>query len=650
LDKFDPDVLIAVRPICTSLPHLIVLALAITGLAGCATARNDLNSIKNPGAPVESAALPADIVRKPAKEPGRPQDDPHRQSSEIVLTSAEEVPRSPAPDVDRDDDDSGGQKLEKRLRMPDKLPGSRAQDLSLPRDPDLRHAVLEKLFPSMADPPAMNQGPAATTRPRVSLTELEQMALANSPIVPQYESDVTGAVGSAIQAGTHPNPIFGYESDTVGSSQNRDYQGIYMSQIIKTAGKLEVAQAIENVDLMNSQLMLRQARNELISQARRQYFALLIARESMEINEAIVGFTYAVYRIQVDQVMLGGQAAAFEPMQLRTFVEQSRAALVAARNRYIAAWEQLRSTLNAPDLPLADLADDPDLAAPLLDYDAAISHVLSMNTEIRAARNGPIRARLSLRLAEITPIPDVYAYITVQKDFTTPGLPHASYNTQFGVPVPVFDRNRGNILTAQAFLVRATQEVPRVQNDLRSRLADAFERFETNRFQVGVSRDQILPDSVRTYRGTYARHSQEPDIVGFADVVVAQQNMLLAVSQYISALNAQWAAFVDIAALLQVESLKELSLRLLDAPAAPPAAESPDGKSGVGSMMAQLLKPPETVAPISTREKAAGVKTAPRKQGPHSDLLIPEEDIAVNDSAVASTNDEEAPANSSDSE
>jgi hypothetical protein len=51
-------------------------------------------------------------------------------------------------------------------------------------------------------------------------------------------------------------------------------------------------------------------------------------------------------------------------------------------------------------------------------------------------------------------------------------------------------------------------------------------------------------------------------VVGFADVVVAQQNMLNAVSQYISALSDQWTAFADIGGLLQVDSLRELQLQL----------------------------------------------------------------------------------------
>jgi len=264
-----------------------------------------------------------------------------------------------------------------------------------------------------------------------------------------------------------------------------------------------------------------------------------------------------------------------------------------------------------------------------------------MNTEIRAARNGPIRARLGLRLAEITPIPDVYAYVTVQKDFTTPGLSHASYNTQLGMPMPFFDQNKGNILAARGALVRATEEVPRVQNDLRSRLADAFERFETNRFQVGVSRDQILPDAVRTYRGTYERHTQEPETVGFADVIVAQQNMLNAVSLYISALNGQWAAFVDIAGLLQVESLKELSLKLRDEPAVPAAAENPDNQASVSSMMADLQLSPKAVTPAAAVERASVREKTGHKKIRQADLPIPKEDPAAKAPAVDTTDDDE---------
>src|SRR4029077_2079391 len=129
--------------------------------------------------------------------------------------------------------------------------------------------------------------------------------------------------------------------------------------------------------------------------------------------------------------------AAYEPDQLRVFVNQARGALVASQNRYTSAWQQLAATMNTPNMPVPDLVDRPDMPVPLEDYNATVSHVLSLNTEIRAARNLPLKARLALRLAEVPPIPDIMAYITIQKDFTTPGLNRATYNTQFGLPLPI---------------------------------------------------------------------------------------------------------------------------------------------------------------------------------------------------------------------
>jgi cobalt-zinc-cadmium efflux system outer membrane protein len=575
---------------------------ALLFAAGCATANRDLTSIKNPGAEVESTPLPAELVRGSTGGSAPGPDAPKGRSRDVILTGAEEQPPASAERSNIQGEREGAKKLERRIEVPKELPGADVPPLRPPRraPEDQRtpenekeySAGINKLYPKLPEPPPLQEGPATVPRQKLTLDELEQMALANSPIIPQYQSDVTGQAGSAIQAGTHPNPLIGIEQDTVGSAGTRNYQGVYAVQLIKTAGKLELAQAIENVDLMNTQLALRQARNDLLTQVRRQYFALLVARESVKINEAIVRFTHELYRIQVDQVT-EGEAAAFEPAQLRTFVYQGQGALIAAQNRYKSAWQQLTSILNLPYLPVADLADHPGMAVPLEDYDVAVSHVLSANTEARAARNGPWRARLAVRLAEVTPIPDINFYVTVQKDFTTPGTNRATYNSQFGMPIPLWDRNRGNIQTARASLVRATEEVPRVENDLRARLASAFERFETNRVQVSLQKNHILPDAVRTYRGTYQRHIEQPTDVGFADVVVAQQTLLNAVTQYIAALNEQWSALVDIAALLQIDSLRELNLQLQqkDEPPADADREAP----GVSDMINR------------EREKLAGV-------------------------------------------
>jgi cobalt-zinc-cadmium efflux system outer membrane protein len=564
----------------------------LIGTAGCASSRTDLAAMQNYSHPAESAPLPEGLVKRAP--------DPVVKAGDVVQTSAEEPVDNQGNPPRRRIAAPGAKdprpSMEKRVEMPKELPGAEVPRLALPKKQGQDEAyeeAIRKLYPSLSDPPPLNLAEPGTPIRRVTLYELEQTALDNSPLVAQAQADITSAVGDAIQAATPPNPLVGYEADTVGSAGTRNYQGVFATQLIKTAGKLQVSQAIQNVDLMNAQLALRQTRLELLTQVRRQYFNLLVARESIKINEAVVKFTHELYRIKVEQVSNEAQAP-YEPTWLRTLAVQARGSLVTARNNYVAAWKQLTATLNAPYMPLADLADSPTIAVPQLEYETAIAHILSVHTEAQTARNMPIRARLSLRLAEITPIPDVSVYGTFQRDFTTPGLGRTTYNTQIGIPLPIFDQNKGNILSAKGALMRATRESTRVENDLRGRLAEAFNRYETNRYLVGTQRNQILPDSVRAYRGTYEQFTQGlTEEVGFADLIFAQQNLLNAVATYLNSLTAQWNAFIDIANLLQVDSLQELQLKLEDegTPPEPIDGRRDDGVGDIPAVLNEMLKP-----------------------------------------------------------
>jgi len=124
-----------------------------------------------------------------------------------------------------------------------------------------------------------------------------------------------------------------------------------------------------------------------------------------------------------------------------------------------------------------------------------------------------------------------------------------------GGEVPVFNQNRGNIVTAQANLYRGEQSVQQVGNDLTGQLGEAFARYEASRVLAESFRGEALRDQVRTYRGVYTRYRNDPQGIQFNDVVVAQQTLALTLNQYIDVLGSQWRAVVDIAELLQVDDI-----------------------------------------------------------------------------------------------
>jgi cobalt-zinc-cadmium efflux system outer membrane protein len=443
------------------------------------------------------------------------------------------------------------------LRIPPGLPGANAPEVKIkPVGPELEKQARE-LFPPL---PEMGPNPQPVPGPNgrpLTLSQLQQLAMSNSPLLRQAAADVRAAEGAARQAGAYPNPTMGYEADTAGTGGTAGYQGAFFDQTIRTAGKLKLAQAMAVMDLENSKLALRRAQTDLEASVRSAYFAVLVAQENMRVSAALMELTDQAQRLHLLQFRKG-IAAYYEPTQLRVYAFQARGALVTARNTYLAAWRALAAACGKPGMPPTELAGRADMPVPDYDWDQAATRVLRQHTDVLTAQYTERRARYNLRLQQVTPIPDVNTHLAVQKDYTTP--PFSIVTTlQVGLPVPLWDQNQGAIVQAQGQLVRAVEEGHRVRDDLVTRLSDAYSRYRTNLVLVEYYRSHILPDSVRFYRGVYLRWHVAGGNVQFADVVNAQQTLGTAVATYITSLTALWQAVSDMASLLQTDDLFEVA-------------------------------------------------------------------------------------------
>src|SRR5207245_8612428 len=136
--------------------------------------------------------------------------------------------------------------------------------------------------------------------------------------------------------------------------------------------------------------------------------------------------------------------------------------------------------LGVPALRPTELAGRVDMPIPVYRYQAVAARVLGLHTDVFTAQNTLQKARYNLRLAQISPIPDVDVIVRVQKDYTTSPF-NVTPSVQVGVPVPLWNQNRGGIIQAQGSLLRAVEESHRVRDDLSQRLAAAFEDYQNNR-------------------------------------------------------------------------------------------------------------------------------------------------------------------------
>ena len=448
------------------------------------------------------------------------------------------------------------------FELPRNFPGASAPPVVLPRFPkDATQAERDKtvkaLYPELTPAPEL---PPPGDGPPLSLADLQAMAAANSPVLRRAAADAAANYGQVIQAGLHPNPTVGYQADQVqprlaippgATFSGAGQQGGFINQLIKTAGKLSLAQRVAGFDYINALVAVRRAQVDVTTAVRGQYFGVLVARQGVEVNRALADLADEVYRLQLKQAAVG--EASYEPLQLFAQAEQARVVLAQSDASYRAAWRQLAAAVGQPKLPPSPLAGTADADAPVFDPDVILAGLVDYHTDVLTARNSLAQAQTSLTLQRRVPIPDVATNQYHQYD-------NAAQTYQFGLQVgfalPLYDRNQGNIRQATAQIARATENTTAVRNDLTGRFAEAFGRYTANRVAAERYRDQILPNLARAYRALVRRWNvDEAGKVQFNDIVVAQQNLAQALQSYLTALSAQWQAVVDVANIGQLDEL-----------------------------------------------------------------------------------------------
>ncbi len=438
------------------------------------------------------------------------------------------------------------------LRIPREVPGSETPLVTLPSAEEERPAAVARLFPQL--PPLANEPvplPGPDGRP-YTLEDLHRIAAANNPALRQAISDVEAARGILKQSITYPNPIIGYETSPNANNTASTTIGFFIDQVIKTGGKLTLAGATAKMNVLNAELALKRARYNLATTIRGDYYTLLVAKETVRVNKGLAHFTDEIFRLQAD--LFGGSfAASHEPAALRSQAFIVRLAHRQAIANYIYAWKQLVADMGLKQLPLSQVEGEVDRFIPYYDYDQILAQVLRNHTDILTAANTLKGAGYSLKLARVTPVPDIDVRGDLWKEHQIQPLQNY-YTFSVGIPFPVWDQNKGNIRAATAAMYRAAEGPHAAEVNLTTNLAAAYGTYMNNLYSMDYYRRNILPDQVRYYRGVFERRKVDPQ-VAFGDLVQAQQTLVADVTAYLGILTSLWTSVVNVADFLQTDDL-----------------------------------------------------------------------------------------------
>lgn len=378
------------------------------------------------------------------------------------------------------------------------------------------------------------------------LEDLIRLSLEQNPALAQAGLEIQAAQGRAIQAGLYPNPTVSVIGEEVGK-----HGGIHtlpqVSQEIVTAGKRGLSRAVAEREVDQASLGLMRQRYVLLTTVRQGYFEVLAVQRRIEVLNQLITLATQAYE-NAQSLRKQDLIADLDLLPFQVELNRLRAQRQAAQREQAAAWGRLTASMGVPKLPPTPLAGSLETVLPAYDFERARAFLLDAHPEIRSAQVGTTRAQLAVRREQAQVVPNVTLVGGYTQNFNDRES-QATYGV--AVPLPVWNRNQGNIRAAQAELGRAFQEVNRVQNDLINRLWTAFGQYAAARELADSYRTAILPDAEKTYRLSLAAFKGGQ--FEYLRVIQAQRALAEANLEYIRALADAWRGASEIAGLLLEE-------------------------------------------------------------------------------------------------
>ncbi|HEX9210985.1 MAG TPA: TolC family protein [Bradyrhizobium sp.] len=318
-------------------------------------------------------------------------------------------------------------------------------------------------------------------------------ALAASPRLTAAERDVGIATGQRIQAGALLNPELSYEQDnSLGSGIYRGTKSaettLQISQAFELFGKREARIAAGAAGIEVAAIQRKAIRLEVLSETAIAFLSVLGAQRRIQIFDEQITAIDRLTPLLRRRV----EAGASSPAETGR-AEVASALVKADRERFKAtlasARRELAVLMGDPAPKFAEVSGRLDTTGRPPSFQAVVAAIdanpqLARWTAVYAQRNA------ELLLARLKPYPDVriaagWRHFNETND--------DAVRLTVSVPIPVFDQNQGNILSAQESLAKTKAEREASRNTLIVVAGRAYDSLQGSLRELAVLRETAIP-------------------------------------------------------------------------------------------------------------------------------------------------------------
>jgi cobalt-zinc-cadmium efflux system outer membrane protein len=384
--------------------------------------------------------------------------------------------------------------------------------------------------------PGRSQTPPSEQK-RITLEELQQMALQTNPTFRQSAANIQAAEGRKKQSGSYPNPTVGYQGEQIrGGAFHGGEQGFFVQQDIVLGGKLGLNRKIFDQELKQAETEAEEQKLRVVTNVRMSYTQALAAQQTLELRQNLSKLADDAVETS-HQLANVGQADAPDVLESEVEAQQAQLAVTMAEQNQQRVWRALAAVVGNPRLPLMKLEGKLE-DTPTVNADELVEKIVNESPAVRIAELGVKRAEAASARAKREPIPDLQLRGGMQQngELLTNGRAVGLQGfAGVGVRIPIFDRNQGNIAAAKADEERAKREVERVKLVLRERAASVVQNYTFSQTAVERYKNQMIPRAQKAY-AMYTKKYQEM-AAAYPQVLIAQRTVMQLEVSYITALE-----------------------------------------------------------------------------------------------------------------
>ncbi len=334
------------------------------------------------------------------------------------------------------------------------------------------------------------------------------------------------AAGERLQAGVLPNPELSWEvEDTRRDTQTTT---VTLSQPIELGGKRGARIALSERGQALATLELERQQNLLLADVTAAFHDAARAQERLDLAGQSLRLTERGLQVVQGRVR-AGSASPIEATRAQVQVSQMRLEQQRAEQATAVAHQQLATVMGATRIDF-ERVEPSTPGLPPVPPSGLLLDRLPQTVELRLASEQIDQSEAALGLARSQRIPDLTLSVGSQYDRAERERVNV---LGVSMPLPLFDRNQGNVLAA----ARRSDQARDVRNGtelrVRGEVVQALAEWRTAAQEVQAFEASILPAAQQAVDA--ATRGFERGKFGFLDVLDAQRTLVEARTQYLAA-------------------------------------------------------------------------------------------------------------------